>query len=157
MVRSFYNQTIYIFGCNPDGSRKDEPILTSENTLNAFDSLWKIIGHDDSVDKYVLFHFLYYNEGEPSPFKSVVWNKKRILNELKLNKLDDKNKYSKDFPKDGIFTELNEITNKVRELNEVEVRRIIGRSVRPNLRLNRIINKGEKYFIGDCVISYQKD
>ena len=157
MVRNFYNQTVYVFGCNLDGSRRDEPILTSENTLNAFDSLWKIIGDDDSVNKYTPFHFLYYNEGEPSPFKSVVWNKKRILNELKLNKLDDESEYSTYFPEDGTFIELNKTTNKIRKLNELDIRRIIGRSVRPNLRLNRIINKGEKYFTGDFVISYQKD
>ena len=118
----FHNQTVYVFGTNSKG-RDPEPMLEGKNTLEVFHKIWDIIGEDNSVDKYADFHFVYYNEGEQEPFRTVVWNKKRIENELRLNRLDEESEYGTVLPKNGIFVQTDKNTRDSRQLEEEELRK----------------------------------
>lgn len=146
----FHKQIVLVYPCDPtSGKMMSESIAQGSNTIEAFEALWELIGEDETVRDAQRFHFKYFNEGKHITFKHNILAKHNVRFELDMNNKNNDSVYAEELPDFGKF--IHYITNddgseEQVEVEEEELRRIVSRAIRPNLKLEEMVEVGTKFY-----------
>ena len=146
-----------------DGKMERKALVEADNSIDAFDKVWAIIGNNKRITGSTRFMFKHYNIGERTPFKQVLRSKFFIGGEIERNQREMVTPYASTLPDDGKFVyffpdgETGEI--KRDDIAESELRNIAKDAAypRPNLYIEAMVEKGVVHVMGAGYVAWVKE